>query len=439
MTETGVAPFLLTASLTAQGRGLLLPEAVVFLKRHQQGQGSWLAPFLPAQVVRLLAEEKPERAARLFNGPEPVRCPDLIWQPEHRRVCFARALKAVKAAVEGIAAAPDAWPAPARGAGPVSLEGGEEEEEEEDPYADLSAQPQVWGVYLEEFLAAAGPSAFVRPPASHDLLSQLLSSLARLVKACRPAPQRVLSRTVSSSGEQQQSSTLPYLLNLYPHERGLPPHPLDHALLLLRCIHRCVVLWPPHPQVWESVGVSGIASTLDWALTFPPVAALADDATDANGGGGETTRLRVLGEAVAILLAVILHPATAASASATPSTGRQSPSLPSAASSVSGINQVAARYTAAANQVCVRLDRPPNLSAATNNHRTLIIPFCTFHRTHQIKPHRAPCPAPSASSSTAASPSPTKWRVWPSTACVGPAPAGEGEASPPRPPPPTPW
>lgn len=360
--ETGVAPFLLTASLTAQGRGLLLPEAVVFLKRHQQGQGSWLAPFLPAQVVRLLAEEKPERAARLFNGPEPVRCPDLIWQPEHRRVCFARALRAVKTAVEGIAVAPDAWPAPARGAGPVLLEGGEvEEEEEEDPYADLSAQPQVWGVYLEEFLAAAGPSAFVRPPASHDLLSQLLSSLARLVKACRPAPQRVLSRTVSSSsGAQQQSSTLPYLLNLYPHERGLTPHPLDRALLLLRCIRRCVALWPPNSQVWESVGVSGIAATLDWALTFPPAVASADDATDANGGGGggETTRLRVLGEAVAILLAVILHPATAASASATPSTGRQSPSLPSAASSVSGINQVAARYTAAANQVRVRLDRP---------------------------------------------------------------------------------
>lgn len=345
MAEVGVAPYLLTASLTAQGRGLLLNEAAAFFKKHhRQGQGSWLSDILPAQVIRLLAEEKPERAARLFNSAEPVRCPDLIWRSEHRRVCFARAFQAVEASIAQIAAVPDAWP---QGLEPL-VRAVTDAEEAEDPYADLSALPQVNGVYLEELLAAVGPDAFVRPPASHDLLCQLLSPLSRLVKACRPAPQRALSRTLSNSGEQPFPG-LPYLLNLYPHELGLPPHPLAHALLLLRCVHRCVTLWPSHPQVWESVGVSGLAATLDWALTFP-----ASDHDD----DGDTTRLQVLGEAVAILLKVILHPAAATSAGtdpfsmATPRTGRDSPSLPAASSSVAGVNQVAAKYTSAANQVC---------------------------------------------------------------------------------------
>jgi hypothetical protein len=357
MEEAGVAPYLLAASLTAQGRGLLLNEAAAFLKRHHQVRtlrgadaasatgSSWLAPFLPAQVIRLLSEERAARAARLFNSAEPVRRPDLIWYPEHRRVCFARALQAVEGLVGRVTAAPDAWPQ-----GPVAWG---LPEDEEDPYAGLSALAQVKGVYLEEFLAAApGPHAFVRPPASHDLLCQLLNPLSRLVKACRPSAQRPLSHTLSSPGEQPPPP-LPHLLNLYPHEQGLPADPLAHALLLLRCVHRIVALWPPpHPQIWESVGVSSLAATIDWALTIP------------TNDGDDTARLCVLREAVAILLKVILHPATApttagadaVSSSAPPPTGRESPSLslPPAtdvSSSVWGANRAAAMYTSMVNQV----------------------------------------------------------------------------------------
>ena len=179
---------------------------------------AWLASLLPPQLVRVIGDEKPEAAARLFNAPEGVRCPDLIWTTAHRRACFARAHRVIGAAVTRIRARPGDWPTEEEeeeGEGregnvaPGQQEQQQQQVDEEDPYPDLSALPQVHGIYLEEFLRtpttataaaeaaaaaqgtrsdaapAATAAAFIRPVASQDLLCQLLSPLSRLVKAHR--------------------------------------------------------------------------------------------------------------------------------------------------------------------------------------------------------------------------------------------------------------
>ena len=248
--EAGIIPYMLAASLTPTGEGLMLVDTVRFLKRHhivraatngkgQQASASVLAPYLPVQMIRVVSEEKPETTVRIFNSS--VKCPDVIWGPSQRVACFAHVDRVLAPSTAHVVDHPYDWPVPPAGPSPG-----------DDPYDDLSSLWQVNGIYLEQLLLC-GPESFVRTLAPQDFLCQLLSPMTRLLKIRSNS----LSSTPAATPTNLASSAL---------ER-LPPEPLVRAHLLLQSVQRIATLWPLHPNIWESIGVPTVCALMDWTLT----------------------------------------------------------------------------------------------------------------------------------------------------------------------------
>lgn len=107
---SGVFHYLLCGSIQDNGSGILRTEVAEFLRKYHalevtkppptNGSSgslpppSWLEPFLPMQLIRVLAETKPDIFARVFNCD--LEAPDVIWGSKFRLACLERASTQVR-------------------------------------------------------------------------------------------------------------------------------------------------------------------------------------------------------------------------------------------------------------------------------------------------------------------------------------------------------
>jgi hypothetical protein len=262
LASAGVVEYLLAASIGESGQGLMLLDTAGFLRRYHlpfQGAGansSLLIPYLPPQLVKIFAEERPEIVSRLFNSD--ALKPDLIWQSQHRQACFRAVKNALQPSLDRFMDHPLDWPLPVEA--PATMDAAAVTACYEAIYPDLAARPQVMLLFLEEFLVSTPPT-FTRLLPAQEFLCQLLSPISRLVRDRLPRSK-------------------------YYEDERLPQDGLERAKLLLQVLLHLVTHWPVHGSMWESVAVPAICGLMDWTLSRDASTSATERARSRSATGG---------------------------------------------------------------------------------------------------------------------------------------------------------
>jgi len=144
--ETGIFQNLLCGSIESDGKGVLREEVADFFRKYHMLEDkkpgypretswlprpSWLEPYFPPQLIRLLQDTKPDVFVRLFNGD--LEGPDIIWSTQFRKVCLDTVNIQVRESVNYLFEHPLEAPPPLQ----CTHEG------QPDLYPELSAKSQV--------------------------------------------------------------------------------------------------------------------------------------------------------------------------------------------------------------------------------------------------------------------------------------------------------